>query len=202
MSRSTFHNNFGYGSFLPLVLIILGNYIILLLLNERSEQAIFVMLISFATYIINNIFVNYYEMHNNFDEFLENIAVFLNFGVSTVVLGILKFSEEMMVLTIILFYSVCICLSLARNKISELKNSNGWPIALNGLFFPLIFFFNEFYLGDVGNAIFIIFYITISILSVSSYNFLGHPDNKDENDNEIKSFKEIPNQNIKEKTEI
>ena len=69
----------------------------------------------------------------------------------------------------------------------HLKNSCGWPIALNGLFFPIMYYFYEFYLGSAGNSIFIIYYLIIAFLSVSKINFLGTNKNiiehiKDRND--------------------
>ncbi|MFW6285971.1 MAG: hypothetical protein ACOC16_02505 [Nanoarchaeota archaeon] len=197
--KNEFSQYFSYGSILSLILFVLGNYIIFLILINNTSLGVFLMLIGLFIYILNNFIVNKYKLENSFNDFLENIAVLWIFGFSTVIFGIVYYNENPALLAIILFYSLCLILSLARNNVLSLKNSIGWPVPLNGLFFPLIYFFYVYYFNDAQNTIFIFYYIFVGILLVSSYNFLGFENNQYSSErkkrDEQKSFPNEENNN-------
>ncbi len=180
MSNNHFEKNFDYGSFFPTLLIILGFYIIYLLINDNNSQAFFIMMISFLVYVANNVIINITGFSTVFNEYLEDMGSFLTFGITTIIFGLLFFKGNVLFLFIIFFYATSLVLALARNWILKLKNSLGWPIALNGIFFPLIYYIYIFYLQGPGDSIFVLYYIGIAILSISKYNFLGYNENTHE----------------------
>ena len=174
LSMGNFEDHFNFGSFLPLFIFIIGIYINYLFVTSEFSQGVFVMMLVFVIYVTNNIIINITKSSSIFNEYLEDIGSFTAFGLSTVIFGLIFFRENYIILSIIIFYSVTLILSLARNWILRLKNSLGWPIALNGVFFPLIYYIYLFYLGTQADSIFIIFFILIGILLVSTYNFVGY----------------------------
>lgn len=179
-----FEKHFDYGSFLPVVLFILGIYVSFLFVIEKYSQGIFVMLISFVVYVLNNLINNLKENTTYFNEYLEDMGVFLTFGIAPTIFGLNFYEQDFIILLVVFFYAISQVLGLARNHVSNDKNTRGWPAPLNGLFFPFMFYIYIFYLQDMGNSIFIFYYILIGILSVSEYNFLGY-----KRDSELQSYR-------------
>lgn len=169
-----FEKNFDYGSFLPLFLFISGFYTIFNIINNNFPIAFFSLLVSFIIYVGNNIYINYTKITTVFNEYLEDMASFIAFGVSIVIFGLVFYKNDNFILMIVLFYSICLILSMARNWVMKLKNSVGFPIALNGLFFPIFYYVYKFYLQELGSSIFIFYFILVGFLTISNYNFLGY----------------------------
>ena len=159
-----FYVHVGFGSVLSIIIFLLGIEILLLFFKKNVSFGNLLMLLALILYVLNNVLLNQFDLKNNFNDFLENLAVFLTFGLTTVIFGILHFEDNLLILVVVFIYAVCMVLSLSRNKISHLSNSIGWPVALNGLFFPLIYYIYDFYLLDLGYAIFLLYYIVVSIL--------------------------------------
>ena len=177
--ENPFQKHFDYGSFLPLFIFILGFYTIYLFILKDFSQGFFVMLLAFIIYVINNTIINLSGFTTVFNEYLEDMATFLSFGISSIIFGLVFYGEDPVILGIVLFYAICLVLALSRNWIMRLKNSVGFPIPLNGLFFPLIFYIFSIYLKDPGNSIFLIYYFLVAGLSVSHINFLGYNESKE-----------------------
>jgi len=177
MQKKNFDKHFDYGSFLPLLLFIFGIYILFLFLIGKYTQGFFTMLISFIIYITNNIIINIKGFATVFNEYLEDMAVFLTFGLTTIIFGLIFYKNNLLVLTIVFFYATSLVLALSRNWVLKYKNSLGWPIALNGIFFPLFYYVYDFYLQGPGDSIFIILFIVVAFFSTSSFNFLGYREN-------------------------
>lgn len=180
MSNNSFEENFDYGSFFPLLLFIVGLYSIYLLILNKFSQAFFTMMISLIIYIANNIIINVTGFSTVFNEYLEDMGSFTAFGITTIVFGLMFYKNEKYILFVVFFYAICLLLGLARNWISKLKYSLGWPIILNGVFFPLLYYLYIFYLQGPGYSIFIFYYIIIGILSISRFNFLGYSEDNSE----------------------
>lgn len=172
---------FDYGSLLPLIQFILGVYILFLIINQDNSMAFLIMLAAFVIYIINNIIINIKEGTTVFNEYLEDMSSFLTFNITIVVFGTVFFKDDLLVLTVLFFFSICQLLAIARNWVLGVKNSKGWPIPLNGLFFPLTYFIYLFYLQGPGDSIFLLYYVIVAVLSVSEYNFLGYEEKVEEN---------------------
>ena len=211
-----FEKHFNYGSFLPVVLFILGIYVCFLFVIDKYSQGIFVMLISFVVYVLNNLINNLKENTTYFNEYLEDMGVFLTFGIAPTIFGLNFYEQDFIILLVVFFYAISQVLGLARNHVSKDKNTKGWPAPLNGLFFPFIFYVYIFYLQEMGNSIFIFYYILIGVLSVSEYNFLGYKrdselqgysekESGDNNNKSISSLHELTlslKEKLKEKEEI
>lgn len=159
-----------------------------LFLNENFSQGMIAMLFSFLIYVINNIIINARGHNSIFNEYLEDLGVYLTFVLTTIIYGVHYYKDNILTLGVLMFYSMCFVLALGRNWVSHLKNSTGFPPALNGIFFPLLYFVYIFYLGDTGSSVFLFYYVIVGILSVSSVNFLG--------------YKEVGSSNIIEKKRV
>lgn len=177
-SDNHFEKHFNYGSFLPLVLFILGIYTSYLFIITNYSQGVFIMLLALVVYVINNLINNLNENTTLFNAYLEDMAVFVTFGIAPIVFGLNFYEQDLIILSVVFFYAISQVLGLARNYVSRDKNTKGWPAPLNGLFFPFIFYIYIFYLQDPGKSIFIFYYIVVGALSVSEYNFLGYNNEK------------------------
>ncbi len=198
-----FEKHFDYGSILPTILFISGIYTIYLFINEFYSAGFFSIIFSFFIYVVNNIILNVKGFSTVFNEYLEDIASFTSFTITTIIFGMKYFNGDEMILGMIIFYSICQILSLARNWISKTKNSQGWPLALNGIFFPFIYYLYIVFLKGFGEAVFILYFIIVGMLSISQHNFLGYEESKEKI--EVVSFKELKRKlhlEKKEKKEI
>ena len=202
MIEKDFEKQFDYGSLLPFLLQIIGFYSIYLMLNNLYSKSLLMVMIGFVVYVVNNIVINVTGFSTVFNEYLEDIGSFLTFGVTTIIFGFLFYKGNTYFLIVIFLYGLSLSLSLARDWILRVKNSVGWPISLNGIFFPLLYYFYILYLQNPGKTVFIFFYILITILSISEINFIGYKEETEE-DYEIEELRpEKFNSKIdKEKTE-
>jgi len=168
---------FDVGSFGPLFIFILGVYCVSLFAQKNYSLGVFVIMISFVIYVASNIFLRTHKRYNTyFNEYLDDMGTFLTFGISTIIFGLIYFETNPLFLTIIFFYAIAAILSIARNSILNLKNTSGYPIVLNGIFFPLTYYFYLFYLDAMGSSIFLLFYFIIGFFLISNYNFLSRED--------------------------
>ena len=174
--ENSFENNFNLGSFIPLFIFILGIYIMFLILKTDYGLAFFLMIISFLIFIYNNIRNNINQTSSIFNEFLEDLSSFLTFGVNLVIFGIIFYKGNLSIMLVIFFFGICSVLSMSRNWILNQKNSVGFPLVLNGLFFPLIYYVYIFYLQESGSSLFIFYYFVIGILAVSKNNYIEFED--------------------------
>jgi len=141
---------------------------------DKDEYAhAIMMVVAFVLYVANNIVLNIKQNATVFNEYLEDLGLFMAFGVTTMFFGLFFYKDSVAVMMVVFFYAIAMVLGLARNWVLKYKNSVGWPVPLNGIFFPLLYFFYQIYLQSPGNSIFIFYFIIIGILSLSRYNFLG-----------------------------
>jgi len=164
-----FSENFNEGSFLPLLLVILGTYNIYLFMNGEFAKGFLVMLFSFITYVSNNLILEINNKDSLFNEYLEELASFLSFGLTTIAFGFVAYKKNLIILGVIILYTINIILNEARNWTLPNKNSKGWPIPMNGIFFPLIYYLTKLYFNNFNLVVFIIFYIFIAFVSISDY---------------------------------
>ena len=184
-----FEKHFDYGSILPTLLFIMGIYTIYLFVNQFYSAGFFSIIFSFIIYIGNNILINVKGFSTVFNEYLEDIAAFIAFTFSSMVFGMMYFRGNEIILGMIIFFGICQILSLSRNWISRTKNSQGWPIPLNGLFFPFVYYLSIFYFKGFAQAVFLLYFVIVGMLSISHHNFLGYRESREKV--EVVSFIEL-----------
>jgi len=199
MSKNHFEKNFDYGSFLPMFLFIVGVYSMYSILNGLSSQGIFIMLFAFLIYVGNNVLINFTGFTTLFNEYLEDMSAFFTFAGVPISFGLVFFKGDLILLIPIFFYAICVVLAMARNWVLKLKNSVGFPIALNGVFFPFIYYFYLFYLDSMGASVFVFYYLIVGFYSISQYNFLGYREDTMEKFNVVDSLDLVKRQEKKEK---
>lgn len=170
-----YRNNLSLFSLLPMTLYVFGFVILYLMVEQRFGDAFLIMLFAFMFYVVQNIILRRYEIYV-FDEFLGNMAEFLTFGVTTILFGVFFYSEDIFFLFIAFFYAFCILFSFARNWMSDDRNFVGFPAALNGLFFPLLYFVYDFFLKELGYTVFLAYFTVVGVLSISNFSFLSFED--------------------------
>ena len=174
MNDFDFHIHFGIGSLIPMINFLIGVFIIYLYFNNLTSLGMFLLLIALCLYVLNNILKKIFIFENDFNTYLEDFSLFLTFELTIVIYGILFYGTNYLFLSLIIFYSMTSLLSLARNSVLHLKHTMGWPIMLNGLFFPIFYYIYQFYLGSKGDSIFLAYFLVVSFLSISKINFLGN----------------------------
>ncbi len=208
---------FNLMSVFPLLFSLVGLYVLYLFFIEEFSRGFIVMLASFVLYVIYNVLINIFQTTTLFNEYLEDLGGFLLFGVTLMVFGMMFYSGDFLLVLSVFFFSVCTSLALARNWVLKVKNSVGWPVALNGLIFPLIYYFYIFYLDVLGKSIFIIYFMLVGLFSISRINFLGYNEivdgkefvynredknlSKKKNENNIKN-KKMTEENLPKEKEI
>lgn len=181
MAINEFTKHFDYGSLLPTFLFLSGFTTLYLFSVENYSLGNIFLMISFVIYVVNNILINYFGYSTVFNEYLEDVASYIAFCMSAVLFGLLYFQGSFLIGFIVFFYALSEILSLSRNWILRVKNSKGWPIALNGIFFPFSYYLVAVVIQGFGEAIFLVYYIIVAILSISDKNFLGYKEVIDDN---------------------
>ncbi len=174
MKSKELSNEFNLGSFLCLILFTLALLQVYSIISDNTQIAFILMLISFIIYVLNNIYLNLNNNSSVFNEYLEDMSAFFAFAISSIIFALYHFNSSLLILSLVFFYSLASLLALGRNWILGTKNSVGFPIALNGLFLPLIYFFNLLYLDNIYPSIFLLYFLIVGFLSISHINFLGH----------------------------
>lgn len=172
LNTDILRKNFTYLSIMPTFIFIFGVSIIYFFVTEEYSMGFIFLMISFLLYGINNIIDKNLEEISKFNQYLEDMSTFFTFGLTTIIFGFIFYKESLSILIMVFLYSVCVLLSLARNSILDVKNSSGFPIALNGVFFPFAYFLYRFYLQGPGESFFLIYYFIVSFLLLSKRNFL------------------------------
>lgn len=174
MAINEFTKYFDLGSLLPTFLFLSGFTTLYLFSIQSYSYGFIFLMISFVIYVINNILINYLGYATIFNEYLEDIASYVAFSLSSIVFGLLYFQESYFMVFVVFFYALSEVLSLSRNWVSRVKNSRGWPIALNGIFFPFSYYLVTVVIQGFAEAIFLVYYISVAMFSISDKNFLGY----------------------------
>ncbi len=167
-------NFFNYGSIFPIILFIMGMLEIYYFASKSYGEGFLTMIGAFIVYILT-----YFIGKNNdiqlskFNRLLENHGVFMAFGLSSIVFGVVFYSDlnSYIVLLVVYFFALASLLSTARNWILEKSHSNGWPLPFNGLFLPFVYYVYAFYLQAMGGSIFLFYFVIVGVLATTNYNF-------------------------------
>lgn len=161
-------------SSISICIFILGFFSLFFILKKDFGMGFLFMLFNFLIYIINTIISNLRNKISYFYEFLDDLTIFFSFAVNIIIFGFIFYNGDLFYLTGVVFFAVTILFATTRNWLLEVKNSVGFPLALNGLFFPLVFYLYIFFIPGLGRAIFLFYFLIVGMFSVSRFNFLGH----------------------------
>ncbi len=167
--------NITYGSILPIVVFIAGLLVIYFFSSQLFGEGMITMLFSSFFYIIM-ILIRSSDVNppTQFNLILENLSSFMTFGISSILFGVMFYSPnvELLFILFIYFFAIACILSIARNWEYDVRDALGFPIAFNGIFFPLFYYMYKFYFHQLGDSIFILYYLIAGVLIVSNYKFL------------------------------
>jgi hypothetical protein len=175
MEALKLQRNISYGSILPIIVFISGLLVIYFFSSQLFAEGMITMLFSSIFYIIM-VVIRSSDVNppTQFNLILENISTFMTFGISSIMFGVMFYAPNVDILFIlfIYFFAIANILSVARNWEYDIREALGMPIAFNGIFFPLFFYMYRFYFNDLGDSIFLIYYVITGILTISSFKFL------------------------------
>jgi hypothetical protein len=175
MEALKLQRNINYGSILPIIVFISGLLIIYFFSSQLFAEGMITMLFSSIFYIIM-IVIRSTDVNppTQFNLILENISNFMTFAISSIMFGVMFYAPNVDILFILLiyFFAIANILSVARNWEYDIREALGMPVAFNGIFFPLFYYMYRFYFNDLGDSIFLLYYIITGILTISSFKFL------------------------------
>jgi len=100
---------------------------------------------------------------NEFGKELDSLADIVSFGVAPAILGYGLGLQSPFAIVVLLYFSVCGLLRLARFNIQKEKGYTGVPITVNGLLFPILYFiFRSF------NIYILLIYMLMGLLMIST----------------------------------
>jgi len=154
---------------------------------ELYGEGFMAMLISAIIYLVS-VLIRKSDIRppTQFNLILENISVFMAFGIASIAFGIIFYSPaiSLSLILFVYFFAITTVLSMARNWENEARDSLGWPIAFNGVFLPLFYYMYIFYFQSPGSSIFLFYFAIAGLLSVSSYKFLLFDEKRQHNDSD------------------
>jgi hypothetical protein len=175
MEALKLQRNISYGSILPIVVFISGLLVIYFFSSQLFAEGMITMLFSSIFYIVM-VVIRSSDVNppTQFNLILENISTFMTFGISSIMFGVMFYSPNVDILFIlfIYFFAIACVLSVARNWEYDVREALGMPLAFNGIFFPLFYYMFRFYFNDLGDSIFLLYYVITGILTLSSFKFL------------------------------
>jgi hypothetical protein len=173
MENEQFHAHVGVQTVLPLFIFLIGCFSSLLFIIRENSLACIVMMLCFGLSLAYMLYSKYHQDESPFNGYVKDLGEFIAFGFSTLAFGFTFYDAQVLILAILFFYASCLVMGMARNWILKSKNPIGWPMMLNGIFFPLIYFFYVFYFNDPGNSIFLIYFVAVGVLAVSHFKFFS-----------------------------
>ena len=181
------------GLFFLSFLVIFGSFIFYHFSVGNYVISSYGILVSFVTYMIYSIYISVNKIRRQPIEILtETIAIFSVFLFPLLAYGFVLFENSIEGILLLVLFSFMQILNFVRNWAYEVHHSKGFPIALHGLFFPLIVFTSQVVAPNFEQALFVIYFIVTSMLSITPYNFIQYQgglfeeeeeDNKENNTN-------------------
>jgi hypothetical protein len=175
MEALKLQRNISYGSILPIIVFISGLLVIYFFSSQLFAEGMITMLFSSIFYIIMAV-IRSTDVNppTQFNLILENISTFMTFGISSIMFGVMFYAPNVDILFImfIYFFAIACVFSVARNWEYDIREALGMPLAFNGIFFPLFYYMFRFYFNDLGDSIFLLYYLITGILTLSNFKFL------------------------------
>ncbi|MFT4243849.1 MAG: hypothetical protein ACMXYB_00140 [Candidatus Woesearchaeota archaeon] len=163
------------GLFFLSFLVIFGSFIFYHFSVGNYVISSYGILISFVIYIAYTIYVSIKKIKRQPIEILtETIAVFSVFLFPLLAYGFVLFENSIEGVLLLVIFSFMQILNFVKNWAYEVQHSKGFPIVLHGLFFPLIVFISQIIAPNFEQALFIVYFIITSMLSVTPYNFIQY----------------------------
>ncbi len=104
---------------------------------------------------------------NDLGKNLDSLSDVISFGVAPAIFGYMIGLQQWYDLIILLFFTLCGVLRLARFNILNIKGFIGIPITTSGLLIPAIYFI--FFSLSFYTPYFILIYLILGILMISSF---------------------------------
>ena len=153
-------------------LFTIGNFVcgllaIIFAINMDFLVSIILILCAVLFDTLDGKVARYFKQENEMGKELDSLSDIISFGIWPSIFGYQQGLNSNFAIAILLFFSVCGMLRLARFNITDVKHFEGIPITANGLIFPAIFFwfwFNNAFFNDYM----LIVYVLMGLFMVSS----------------------------------
>lgn len=163
------------GLFFLSFLVIFGSFIFYNFAQGTYVLASYGILFSFVVYVFYSIYISTKKIkRENIELLTETIALFSVFLFPLLAYGFVLFESSIEGILLLILFSFMQILNFVRNWTYEVHHSKGFPIILHGLFFPLIVFTSQVIAPNFEQALFVIYFIVTSMLSITPYNFIQY----------------------------
>ena len=163
------------GLFFLSFLVIFGSFIFYNFAQGTYVLASYGILFSFIVYVLYCVYISAKKIkRENIELLTETIAVFSVFLFPLLVYGFVLFESSIEGVLLLVLFSFMQILNFVRNWAYEVHHSKGFPIVLHGLFFPLIIFASQVIAPNFEQALFVVYFIVTSMLTITPYNFIQY----------------------------
>jgi CDP-diacylglycerol---serine O-phosphatidyltransferase len=161
LKRLKFADFFTIGNF------VCGIMAIILAINENFLLSAIIMLCAVMFDTLDGKIARYFNQQNEMGKELDSLADIVSFGIWPAIFGYQLGLNSYYAIIILVFFSVCGMLRLARFNVTDIKHFEGLPITANGLVFPAVYFI-FWYNNLIFNEYILLLYLFMAIFMVSS----------------------------------
>ena len=175
--ENNFLNEINIATLLSLVFFLFGLVSIYGIANNIYSISMLSLLLGFIFYFLLLCFQKIYRKTSQFNDYLENLGSFFLFCLTPIFFGLVSFKDNFLIIFVLFFFSFTALFSQGRNLVSNCRNTIGFPLPLNGIFFPIFYYTNLYFLGQQETSTFFIYYLVFGFLALSKINFIGFQKN-------------------------
>lgn len=110
----------------------------------------------------------YFKQQNEMGKELDSFSDIVSFGIWPAIFGYQQGLNSTYAIVILIFFSVCGMLRLARFNVTSIKHFEGIPITANGLLFSAIYF-GFWFNNMLFNNYVLIVYLLMSLFMISAF---------------------------------
>ena len=151
----------------------LGNFIcgllaiFLAILNNFTASAMFIIFAVLFDFLDGKV-ARYLKQSSELGKQLDSFSDLVSFGIWPSIFGFQMGLNGPIAISVLLLFSLCGMLRLARFNVSNIKHFEGVPITTNGILFPVVYFASQSAHYE-WNSYVLILYMIMSILMVSTF---------------------------------
>jgi len=149
----------------------LGNFIsgilaIIFAINMEFTISAILILLAVVFDFLDGRIARKLKQTNELGKQLDSFSDLVSFGLAPAIFGYQQGLNSLVAIIILIFFSLCGMLRLARFNITKIKGFEGVPITTNGIVFPLVYFIFLF-AGKSFNDYILIIYLLMGLLMIS-----------------------------------
>ncbi|MBI5392706.1 CDP-diacylglycerol--serine O-phosphatidyltransferase [Candidatus Woesearchaeota archaeon] len=162
------HKLIKFADFFTLSNAAAGMFAIIFSIQKEFAFAALALLAAVLFDYLDGKIARFSQKQNTLGKNLDSLSDAVSFGIAPTIFGYMQGLNNFFSIIILIFFTLCGVLRLARFNILELKHFIGIPITASGIVFPVLYFLTAYFSIPFSNA-FIYIYLLLGILMISSF---------------------------------